>query len=427
MINILEDVTIEKELIEAKITQQATQMNGTVASLASEFANYYFNNTILWSGGLRSTSDQPILNDCMKLDMLIKNYPAELCAAIILVFPESIKLKAFNHLKSLDKEEGDIYTNTRDVGSHTYPIDRDKTAEVGICILNLLSASEGLTFYKSLSNVAVAQLKKAKLRLANILNLKSKGDIKAEMVLIPAGIFALGTSNEQADEIINIFGNWQKAYFLRETPSRKVFLSSFYIDKYPVTNAGYKKFIDETGHPVPHKSSPLARPFNWNRDTKMFPVGKGDHPVVMIDWHEAHAYAEWAGKRLPTEAEWEKAARGTDGRIWPWGNEWMSDCCNHGINGAKGTTPVNTFEKWASPYGVVDLAGNVWEWCDDEFDEKYHSITSNENPRGTGQGKVIRGGCWYDETPELYRCAVRDCVIADAWEIYRGFRCAKSE
>lgn len=109
----------------------------------------------------------------------------------------------------------------------------------------------------------------------------------------------------------------------------------------------------------------------------------------------------------------------------PGGNSWDPSLCNHGLGRSRGTTPVTKYKDGASPYGVMDMAGNVWEWCADGFDMQYHSNSSKRNPVGTGSGKVIRGGCWYDEYPELYRCAVRDCVNPDVWEFYRGFRCVK--
>jgi len=148
------------------------------------------------------------------------------------------------------------------------------------------------------------------------------------MVLVPAGEFYFG-------------------------PDRvKLTLPDFYIDRYPVTNAEYKKFVEATGAP---------EPTHWRRGT--WPEGKADHPVVNVTWEQAAAYAEWAGKRLPTEEEWEKAARGTDGREWPWGSTFDPSRCNTNESGIWDTTPVGKYSPAGdSPYGAADMAGNVWEW-----------------------------------------------------------------
>src|SRR5262249_30405811 len=150
--------------------------------------------------------------------------------------------------------------------------------------------------------------------------------------------FIMGTSPAQAQHLARLHGNWHPDCYSREMPQCRVFLHAFRIDVYPVTNEDYKRFIDATGHPVPHRSDTLARPYNWNVQNKMYPSDRGDHPVVLIDWWDATAYADWAGKRLPTEAEWEKAARGTDGRLWPWGNSWDDSFCNHGMGRSRGTS-----------------------------------------------------------------------------------------
>ncbi|MCD6310449.1 MAG: SUMF1/EgtB/PvdO family nonheme iron enzyme [Candidatus Eremiobacteraeota bacterium] len=217
----------------------------------------------------------------------------------------------------------------------------------------------------------------------------------AEMAYIPAGEFIMG-DNE----------------YPLEFPERKVYVDAFYIDRYPVTNAQFAKFIKETGY--------KPEGIFW-RDYAGF--RRRDHPVVYITWNDATAYARWAGKRLPTEAEWEKAARGEDGRIFPWGNEPDTTMMN--ISG-KGTTRVGTFPEGKSPYGVMDMAGNVFEWTADcirpglchNFESFFHE----------GPGKklcVIKGGCY------LYRKKWSRSPFFFIWDSdlashVLGFRCAIS-
>jgi formylglycine-generating enzyme required for sulfatase activity len=140
----------------------------------------------------------------------------------------------------------------------------------------------------------------------------------------------------------------KSASFRHEAPQRAVYLPDFQISKYPVTNAQYKAFVDATGRGAP-----------WD-----YPKDKADHPVTRVNLRAAWAFCHWAGCRLPTEVEWEKAARGTDGREYPWGNEWREGCCNSREANVLGTTPVGYYEAGASPYGVYDMAGNAWEWTD---------------------------------------------------------------
>jgi formylglycine-generating enzyme required for sulfatase activity len=197
-----------------------------------------------------------------------------------------------------------------------------------------------------------------------------------EMVLIPAGEFLMGEEK------------------------RPVNAAAFYIDKYPVTNADYKKFVDATGYPPP---------MHWRRGT--YPEGKANHPVVQVKWAEADAYAKWAGKRLPTEEEWEKAARGTDGRDYPWGNEWDKSRANTCETRIFDTTPVGQFSPQGdSPYGVADMGGNVWEWTG-----------------GTGGVMLqpLRGGTW-DATHDTARCFSRLRYTPNRRNDYIGFRCAIS-
>jgi len=192
-----------------------------------------------------------------------------------------------------------------------------------------------------------------------------------EMVRVPAGKFLYGDDKREVD------------------------LPEFWIDKAPVTNTEYARFVAETGQEPPKP---------WKGKT---PPGKiADHPVTDVSWHHATAYAEWAGGRLPTEEEWEKAARGTDGREYPWG-EWTKGRCNSKEAGTGGTTPVGQYSPQGdSPYGCVDMAGNVWEW------------TTSEHELG---GRVLRGGAFFDEAWDV-RCAARFRDLPDFWLRYVGFR-----
>ncbi len=159
--------------------------------------------------------------------------------------------------------------------------------------------------------------------------------------------------------------------FLYGDEKKKVDLSEFWIDKTPVTNAEYKRFLDANpDYPIPFFDMDWAKPYNWNRESRTFPKGKADHPVVLVSGQNAEAYAEWAGKRLPTQEEWQKAARGIDGRKYPWGDQKPTPkLCNYKRNEG-GTTPVGKYSpEGDSPYGCVDMSGNVWEWTASNFDK----------------------------------------------------------
>jgi hypothetical protein len=188
-------------------------------------------------------------------------------------------------------------------------------------------------------------------------------------------------------------------------------VEAFLIDRFPVTNAQYKQFLDATGR---------GGPFGWQgRD---YPEGKGDHPVTCVGWQQADAYARWAGVRLPTEAEWEKAARGTDGRTYPWGNEWRDDATRIDDPGSPQTraltTPVGAFPAGASPYGVMDLAGNVAEW----------TSTPSQAPNAELKWAwyAVKGaGAAFSERYN-FRCASRNfSAHTSRWHTWLGFRCAK--
>jgi formylglycine-generating enzyme required for sulfatase activity len=226
-----------------------------------------------------------------------------------------------------------------------------------------------------------------------------------DMVLIPAGTFIMGYDKRWPDE----------------GPSHTVNLGDYYIDKYEVTNAQYAEFVNAT-HRKP--------PFYWR--TGRYPPEKARHPVVMVSWHDATEYCQWAGKRLPTEEEWEKAARGTDGRIFPWGNTFDINRANtpqrwKALDQPGDTMPVGSFPQGKSPYGLYDMAGNVWEWTESWYLPHPGNTHITEN---YGQKyKVAKGGSWKDCS--FYRCGIsgptfnRGFFDPNTTTRSFGFRCAR--
>ncbi len=236
------------------------------------------------------------------------------------------------------------------------------------------------------------------------------------MVLVPAGWFVMGTSEADVTDMIAKFG-WEPKWFADETPQHRVYLDAYFIDATPVTNVEYKRFIDANpNHPIPP---------DWDRLFRAFLAGKAEHPVVNVSWHDASAYARWAGKRLPTEAEWEKAARGVDGRRYAWGDQFDIAYCNCKPSKINSTTPVSQYApQGASPYGALDMNGNVWEWCADWYGSWYYKIAPTHNPLGpeAGDWRVLRGGAW-DLEESMARCASRDYVVPENGSATVGFRC----
>ncbi len=187
-------------------------------------------------------------------------------------------------------------------------------------------------------------------------------------------------------------------------PSRRsVWLDDFYIDRYPVTNRQFARFLKATGY---RPSDDEAHRFLSHWTGGLFPERLADHPVVCVSWSDARAYCSWAGLRLPTEAEWEKAARGTDGRRYPWGRPNPGpEHAHFNTHPSHGTAPVSAHPEGASPYGIEDLAGNVWEWCDDVDDPAFYQdgpVRNPRNPAGAERGStVVRGGAWMFDAPTL--------------------------
>jgi len=224
-----------------------------------------------------------------------------------------------------------------------------------------------------------------------------KGDDGAEMVLVPAGRFWMG-SDESRDE----------------KPRHQVYLDAYHIDRYEVTNALYRRFAGATGRP------PLD---SWSDDVSNGP----QQPAVEVSWDEADAYCLWASKRLPTEAEWEKAARGNDGRKYPWGDQWNTGANNSRAANLGKSAPVGSYPAGASPYGALDMAGNVWEWVADWYQRDYYSHGPDRNPPGPASGtrKVLRGGSWND-APDSLRTSYRYNFPPINRHAHVGFRCVRT-
>jgi formylglycine-generating enzyme required for sulfatase activity len=220
-----------------------------------------------------------------------------------------------------------------------------------------------------------------------------------EMMLVPAGEFLMGSED----------------FLEAERPRHRVHLDAFYIEKYAVTNALYSRFMRATGR---------KEPPDWDHSN----FNGSQQPVVNVSWYDADAYCKWAGRRLPTEAEWEKASRGIDGRMYPWGAQWDPSRANSKENRLGKTTPVGSYPSGVSPYGVLDMAGNVLQWVADWYDKDYYRQSPERNPQGpqSGSEKVMRGGCWSYHPTDL-RTSFRGSNIREDRANVLGFRCAKRQ
>jgi formylglycine-generating enzyme required for sulfatase activity len=228
----------------------------------------------------------------------------------------------------------------------------------------------------------------------------------AELIWISAGEFLRGSSE-------GVGGG-------DERPQKMIHLDGYWIYKYPVTLAQYRKYCEAAGKEF--------KP-TWGQDMHAAPEGKDGAYAVQVNWYEAQEYTQWAGAALPTEAQWERAARGTDGLQYPWGNEWAADKCASMeetlYKFTPGFRPVASYPEGASPDGVQDVAGNVWEWVADWYDYEYYRNAPDKNPTGpeTGSHKVLRGGCsLYDE--RFSRTAARMVMPPHVRDwTPTGFRC----
>ena len=238
------------------------------------------------------------------------------------------------------------------------------------------------------------------------------------MVYVPAGEFQMGCSAQDAD--------CQDA----EKPQHAVYLDAFWIDRTEATRSMYARCV-KAGVCKDREQPDWSRDMN---DNPVVNVNWDDTPTVNVTWEDAGLYCAWAGRRLPTEAEWEKAARGTDGRIYPWGSEAAAcERVNYRDCGQGGAAAVGAHPQGASPYGAYDMAGNVWELVQDWYDEKYYAAgqesrsTALRNPAGpaAGQYRAMRGGAWGEAGNEL-RSSLRSWVDPALGVEFVGFRCARS-
>lgn len=251
---------------------------------------------------------------------------------------------------------------------------------------------------------------------------------------IPAGEFVMGSTPEQVEEAIAMDKDGPLFALHHECPQFRAFTSDFYLSVYAITNEQFARFLSELKpslFQLDHWVSKLERievPSKRDTPFRVIP-GFERHPVIHVSWYGAAAYCQWASVRLPTEIEWEKAARGTNGRIFPWGNDWDSNALawwsSHDAD--HDTEPVDAFAKGCSPYGIFQMAGNVEEWCADWYRHDVYQLyaTGDMTPPKSGLGRVVRGGNCMFRHKLGFRCAMRRFSASSLVNIlYTGIRCA---
>lgn len=233
------------------------------------------------------------------------------------------------------------------------------------------------------------------------------------MVFIPGGSFERGRQFEWKDYDVEYY----PASHQDDKPVRAITVGPFYLDEAEVTNEWYARFVAGRGHRVP---------YHWGRiGGRAAPAGKERLPVVNVSWEDAAAFCAWEGKRLPTEAEWERAARGpVGGKMVPWGEEITPAKAVYGQTGGPGAV----CGKARNGFGLCDMTGNVWEWCSDWYGVQYYQDSPGVNPGGPGAGiyRVLRGGSWFDEPPLFLTVSYRSWARPEERSPTVGFRCAKT-
>ncbi len=277
--------------------------------------------------------------------------------------------------------------------------------KVGVCARRLEVRKDGYGNHQAGLSLMERQVAAFAVRLDGALEPGKAAPPVAGMVQVPGGAFVRG-SDQKRDE----------------QPQQSVVLEAFWIDIYEVTVSQYAQCVSERQCTAPA----TGRYFNWGVE------GRQEHPINGVDWFQAAQYCAWANKRLPTEAEWEKAARGTDGRLYPWGNAPAS--CEYAVMedggdgcGLDGTWPVGSKPKGVSPYGVHDMAGNVYEWTADWYGSGHYTQAQAHNPQGPAYGteRAVRGGSWSWSVMSSVRAADRHFEVPTDADYHRGFRCAR--